>query len=149
MRAIETARAILGNSNVELRTDSRLREFDFGLWEGLTWDEIVERWPQQQVAAFSEAAFYHPPEGESFDDVKRRAASFLDDLQREPVSRVLVATHAGVLHAMLGVLSPRMPPADRPEAIVFAPASLTRVTMDGGRARLITLNDVSHLDSAP
>ena len=146
-RAIETAETILAGTGTSVTVDPRLREFDFGLWEGLTWDEILERWPHYAEKSWTDAQGYHPEGGESFADVQARVAAFLDDLERRPAARILVATHAGVLHAALSVLSPRLSADDRAMRIVFSPASITRVTMDGAQARLITVNDVSHLNS--
>ena len=48
---------------------------------------------------------------------------------------------AGPLHAALSVLGLSA------EGQRFAPASLTRITMEDGRPRLISLSDVRHLDS--
>ena len=73
--------------------------------------------------------------------------AFLSEVEQERWSRVLIATHAGVLHAALAVLAPRLSEDQRALKLVFAPASITRITMDGGDARLITVNDVSHLSS--
>ena len=126
--------------------EPRLREFNFGEWEGLTWDQIVERWPRYGEAGWADAKGYQPEGGESFGEVQMRVASFLGDLERENPKRVLVATHAGVLHAALAVLAPRLSTDDHAMKIVFSPASITRITMDGDQARLISVNDVSHLD---
>lgn len=149
LRAVETAKIVLGEAGVDVCVDPRLREFDFGLWEGLTWAEICERWPRQAAKTLTDALAYRPEGGEAFADVEARVASFLADLERAAPARVLVATHAGVLHALLAVLSPRLLPEQRELKIVFSPAGITRVTMNGERARLITVNDVSHFTSTP
>lgn len=146
-RALETARIILAGSGVAIQVDPRLREFDFGQWEGLTWEQIVQRSPHLEPGAWADAKSYRPEGGESFAEVQVRAGSFLRDLERDPAPRVLVATHAGVLHAVLAVLAPRLSEEDRALRVVFSPASITRITMEEGHARLITVNDVSHLDS--
>ena len=39
-------RAIFGDRDVPLELSPQLREMHFGLWEGLTWHEIVARWPE-------------------------------------------------------------------------------------------------------
>ncbi len=126
--------------------EPRLREFNFGEWEGLTWDEIVQRWPRYGEEGWADAKGYQPEGGESFAEVQARVASFLTHLERENPSRVLIATHAGVLHAALAVLAPRLSADELAMKIVFSPASITRITMDDDRARLISVNDVSHLD---
>jgi broad specificity phosphatase PhoE len=77
-RALETAQVIATGRPVEV--DDRLREVDYGRWEGLTSAEIDahdpelrERWERDPVAT-------HPPGGESGGEVAARALSFLSDL---------------------------------------------------------------------
>jgi broad specificity phosphatase PhoE len=124
--------------------DERLREFDFGAWEGLSWPEIVERYPESVARGATEARFYEPPGGERFSDVVTRVAAFLDDLRSlGTAARVLAVAHAGTLHAALAALRPE---GIDPLRVAFSTASFTRFAMDGERTRIITLNDVSHLD---
>lgn len=146
-RAWQTAAAIAQPHQLDVQRDARIREFDFGLWEGLTWREIVDRWPQLADHGGTAAKFYTPEGGESFLDVCTRVASFIDDLRATPHERVLVVTHAGVLHAVLEVMGDAVEDREGDHfALAFSQASITTIAMDGERARLITLNDVSHLD---
>src|SRR5471032_2762037 len=46
VRARATAEVILGARELPLELSAQLRDMHFGLWEGLTWDEIVARWPE-------------------------------------------------------------------------------------------------------
>lgn len=46
-RAHATAEFLARGAGLELAVDARLRERGFGIWEGLTGDEIVARWPQE------------------------------------------------------------------------------------------------------
>jgi broad specificity phosphatase PhoE len=144
-RAVETAEAIVADRALAVETDVRLREFDFGAWEGLTWKEIISRWPEYNHRLPTQPGHYEPVAGERFEHVVTRVRAFLDNLHgRSASGHVLIVTHAGVLHAMMEVLAPD---GRDPLGLVFATASITRVAMEGGRARIITLNDVSHLDS--
>ncbi len=133
-----------------MRADPRIREFDFGAWEGLTWQEITERWPQFRDRGGTAAKHYQPEGGETFAQVCARVKAFLDDLRRTSFEHVLVVTHAGALHGVMEVLGEAV--RDRPKdglSLSFSQASVTRIAMNGDDARIITLNDVSHLDSAP
>ncbi|MGB6986131.1 MAG: histidine phosphatase family protein [Candidatus Aquilonibacter sp.] len=146
-RAMETAGAIAADRNLTVDTDARLREFDFGQWEGLTWTEIVARWPEYNTRMPVQARLYEPVGGETFTHVVARVRAFLDDLfTRVTEGHTLIVTHAGALHAAMDVLAPQ---GFDPLGMVFSTASITRLAMEGGRARLITLNDVSHLDPIP
>ena len=46
-RARETAELVTAGLELPLTLDARLRERNFGLWEGLTGDEIEAGWPQE------------------------------------------------------------------------------------------------------
>ncbi len=144
-RAVQTAQAILASRDLALATDVRLREFNFGAWEGLTWPEIIARWPEFDRRVPTQARQYEPVGGERFEDVVARVRAFLNDLRaRVATGHALVVTHAGALHAVMEVLAPK---GFDPLGMVFSTASVTRLAMERGRARIITLNDVSHLDS--
>jgi broad specificity phosphatase PhoE len=145
IRALETARAIVAGRDLPIVTDVRLREFDFGEWEGLTWNEIVVRWPELERRLPTQARLYEPIGGETFEHVVARVRAFLDELlDNSAVKYALVATHAGALHAAMEVLRPE---GFDPLSMVFSTASITRVAMEDGHARIISLNDVDHLDS--
>lgn len=129
-----------------MRLDERLREFDFGAWEGLTWPEIVATRPHLQSEGWSKAALYEPEGGETFAAVRERVAAFLTELQNEPIESAVIVTHAGPLHAALEILGIDAQ-AERGAPAIFSAASVTEIAMEGGRGRLITLSDVEHLDS--
>ena len=142
LRASETARAIAERSGAAMWLDERLREFHFGDWEGLTWDEIVAKHPELAGSSWADAKNYAPEGGETFEALRGRVGAFFDEVRKEPYERVAVVTHAGALHAALSVLGLA------PEAAIFALGSVTRVAMDADGARIISLNDVRHLDPA-
>jgi broad specificity phosphatase PhoE len=77
-RAMETAQAIATGRPVEV--DERLRELDYGRWEGLTAAEIEVRDPELRARWEHDPAATHSPGGESGDDVAARALNFLVDL---------------------------------------------------------------------
>lgn len=141
-RAFETARAIAAYHDVEVVPDARLREFAFGEWEGLTWDEIVVRYPVAADMAFSSVRAYAPTGGERFESVRARVRMVLDEVAGRE-GRVVLVTHAGALHALLDILV-----ADQIDlqSVRLTPASITRIAMDSGKPRLMSLDDVQHLD---
>ena len=75
--------------------DSRLREMDFGAWEGVPWASI----PRAELDAWA-ADFLHarPHGGESVHMLCARAGAALDEYRRSGLSHVVV-THAGVIKA--------------------------------------------------
>jgi broad specificity phosphatase PhoE len=85
-RSLETARTALAEHSPEV-TDA-LKEFDYGIYEGLTTAEIRAKVPDWEL--FSHGC----PEGESLPQVVARADSFVAKLERVAVGRTVVAfTH--------------------------------------------------------
>jgi broad specificity phosphatase PhoE len=86
-----------------------LREIDFGRWEGLSFDEIV----QKDAALIKGWAAWSPdftfPEGEQAGDFLDRVHRVCRLLVESPAETALVVTHGGVVRAMLCHLL-RLPP---------------------------------------
>jgi len=74
--------------------DPRLRETDVGPWEGLTHDQVEERWPGHL------AAQRRPPGFEPYDQVASRVLAALGDIgAAHPGGEVLVVSHTGAIRA--------------------------------------------------
>ncbi len=88
-RARQTAECILRRCPMELRIDDRLREQDYGVFEG-------KKKGKEFHAAVRE--FAKPcPGGESLFHVAQRVYNFLDELIRDqPAGEVLLLTHGAV-----------------------------------------------------
>jgi len=78
LRALETAQAVALGRPVEV--DERLREFDYGAWEGLTAEEIEQHDPKLRRRWEADPGSVSTPGGESGNDVAGRVRSFLADL---------------------------------------------------------------------
>lgn len=79
---------------VPFRLDARLRELNFGAWEGRTWAELdspaARHWGENwQTAA--------PPQGESLPELLHRLRAFLAELDD---TDALLVTHAGPIRAL-------------------------------------------------
>nr|WP_246324681.1 histidine phosphatase family protein [Petropleomorpha daqingensis] len=104
VRAVETARALTDLLGVDLRTDARLREHGLGCWEGLTRDEVAERYPEQ----FADWRAGRPVRGRGGEEaahVAERALAALAELPEAPLA--VVVTHGGtagrLMEALLGL----------------------------------------------
>lgn len=81
--------------------DPRLMEASFGLWEGLTWDEIHRKSPTEMDQWGLNWVEQGPPKGESAMDVQVRVADWISSL-RPGIH--LGFTHAGVIRAARVIL---------------------------------------------
>ncbi|MEZ7196215.1 histidine phosphatase family protein [Pseudodesulfovibrio karagichevae] len=77
-----------------------LDEIDMGAWDGLSFNEIRARFPEEYAARGQRLGNYRAPDGESFADVAERAMAALAELAAGP-QPVLVTTHAGVIRSVL------------------------------------------------
>jgi len=104
-RAQQTAETVAKHFKAELHVRSGLREIDFGLWEGLSWNEIEVRDPiaaNHWMGAYPDAT---APEGEPIQQFQLRVRQEVDSLLREATSCTsAVVTHAGFMRAALTCL---------------------------------------------
>ena len=145
-RALETARRSAEACGMEPRTDDRLRELDFGEWEGKTLAEIREEDPEL-VSLFEEDPARHGfPGGEPLNKGAERVLEILAELHRSHTCRtVLVVAHNTLLRLglcrMLGI--PLRDYRRRLPRLVNAAVSEVRFGEEGGA--LYSLNDAKHL----
>lgn len=110
----------------EWQTNNNLWEQDFGEWEGRSYDAL----PDLGVRSRDELAAQAAPEGESFFDVCKRYAAFLDALP--DCRNVAVVAHSGIIRAAIGIA---LDATASGLGFNVAPLSLTRLTQtDAGWA---------------
>lgn len=105
LRAVETLEAI-GGAHSETVFDPRLSEIDFGRWENLLFNEIVQHpdaSPEQLRIWAEEIEHFQFPGGESYDVFSQRIDSFMRDLYNTPFSSVAVVAHGGMLMRVISV----------------------------------------------
>src|SRR4030042_1122109 len=72
-RALAGAEIICRGRDLEAQALPEFREVHFGVWEGLSFSEIAERYPQELEARFRDLPNFRIPGGESLLDVRARA----------------------------------------------------------------------------
>ncbi|PJN40833.1 bifunctional RNase H/acid phosphatase [Streptomyces sp. CB02959] len=144
-RCQETAGAVAARLGVDVRIEDGLRETDFGAWEGLTFAEVRERYPDDLDAWLGSAKAAPTGGGESFATVARRIAVTRDKLiARYAGKTVLLVTHVTPIKTLV-----RLALGAPPESLFrmeLSAASLSAVAYySDGNASLRLLNDTSHL----
>ena len=105
-RTVRTAEIVLSthSSGLTAQPTPLLREIDGGEFEGLTWDEITARFPQE-VAAWQQDRTNNPaPGGENLLQVQKRLDTILAQiLETYPAEdqTVLLVVHGGVISTLL------------------------------------------------
>jgi broad specificity phosphatase PhoE/ribonuclease HI len=92
-RARETAATVSTRLELPVSVEDGLAEAAFGAWDGQTFGEVQERWPDE-LAAWLDSADVAPPGGESFTTVSSRVRQARDRLiTAHPGGTVLAVTH--------------------------------------------------------
>ncbi|MGD9608305.1 MAG: histidine phosphatase family protein [Desulfovibrionaceae bacterium] len=99
-RCLETAAIVLDGRDLAVRPEPRLREIHLGVWEGLTVEEVQERFPGAYERRGCDLATCRPEGGESFADVQARAVPVIAALAGIG-GNVLVVAHGGVNRTIL------------------------------------------------
>jgi probable phosphoglycerate mutase len=144
-RAQQTAEAVALALGLDVEVDADVAECAFGEWEGLTFAEVQQTWPDAMSAWLGSTAVA-PPGGESFDEVERRVRRVRDRLVAEhPARGVLVVSHVTPIKTFVRLALAA--PSSALYRMELSPASLTTVAWyTDGNASLRSFNDIAHLD---
>ncbi len=148
-RAIQTLPHLRPRVGLEPILDDRLKERNYGLWEGVTQDDAKRTHPELFETYHADPTVLSPPEGESGIDVFCRVGYFVHDLlAKHSRGNVLVVSHGGTLSAFLAVMIGGMPSTANTFRIRNCSISEVRV-FSNGRRRLVRFDDTSHLSASP
>lgn len=152
-RARDTS-SILARGRISIETDDRLKELDYGAWEGLTQEQIEERYPGEYAQYDADPSTFLVGGGENGTLVAGRLAAFLGDLlawaEESDDDRVCVVVgHSSLNRVMLAQLmgTPLRDYRRRWESD-WASLSVLRWSSRAEGARLLLSNDVAHLRGA-
>ena len=144
-RSAETARRIIGQRELPLNTTAELREYNKGVFEGLTPEETSDRYPDLFAASLVKDLDFAPTGGESIRQASARLAGFIADIKQQHLEdNVLVVGHGGALRAAFVALMEL--PLEANWRFVMANCGLSIVDVYEDNAVLRLYNDTSHLN---
>ncbi len=101
-RAWQSADILAGRFNLQPRVDESLRERYFGRWEGMSFDEITEKYPIEFQAWKKNPFLSSPVDGESTDGVQKRVIPAVNEIiQKNRSTHVAIVAHGGVNRVIL------------------------------------------------
>jgi broad specificity phosphatase PhoE len=144
LRAVQTAALVAAPHGVAPQPLEGLTECDVGDWEGLDWDTVRTRHPDDYHRFHADPGTFGYPGGESFRAVHARSAPVLDGLLRgHPGGSLLVVAHHAVNRTYLaGLLG--LPPG-RARGVVLDNCGISVVVREGTATAVATLNATFHL----
>lgn len=138
LRARQTAAPIAARLGAPVAVDDRLRETDFGAWEGRTFAEAADGWPAA-MAAWLASTTVPPPGGESFAQTTRRVRRWRDrSLHEHAGRRLVVVSHGTPVKVLLRLALLAPPTALGRLQVDLASVSEVRWFSDGPAAVVFT-----------
>lgn len=143
-RAIVTAETIAAKHRLDVIACPELREVNYGKFEGLTFEEITQLYPELAGLCVQWDLQLKFPDGESVAELKQRVNRFRDRLnQHDPEQTILIAAHGGPLRLLICSLLGIDPRHWRQMHLDLASLSIVNIYPEV--AILSLLNDTSHL----
>ncbi|MFJ1702116.1 bifunctional RNase H/acid phosphatase [Kitasatospora sp. NPDC088346] len=145
LRTRQTAEAVAARLGLEVRIEEGLRELDFGDWEGMTFAEVQQKYPEDLDAWLGSAKARPTGSTESFTNLTHRVGVARDKtLARYAGKTVLMVSHVSPIKTLVR-LALGAPP-DSVYRMELSAASLCAVQYYAdGNASVRLLNDTGHL----
>ncbi len=132
-RTRETAEIAADKLKLPVYYDVRLREASFGIWEGMTFSEVYEKYPEEFNKWYQDIWKYKMHQGETFSEVWERVFMATREITERHNGTVLVVTHGGVVKTFLNYIDHSV---DIWKTGVD-PGSMTFVEFEDGNYRLL------------
>ena len=137
-RTRETATPIVKSLGIEYKTFDELKERCFGAWDGLTFSEIEEKYPEGLSRWKADQASYTPEGGESIYDLQKRVDNVLQwAIQEYKGKKVVIVSHTGPIR--VAVTQSLKIPLINYRQLQIHPGSATRVDFGNSAVNLIYL----------
>jgi probable phosphoglycerate mutase len=140
-RAQETAQYLADKLKLELKFEPRLMEINAGIFQGHSWHELDEKFPQEAARWKSHDPDYQIPGGESRRQLMVRTGDAFRAIREAGYAHVIVVAHGGSLSAALKSLLEV--PAQR-SPFELGNGSISRIEWNK-EFKLLTLNETAHL----
>ncbi len=146
-RTMRTAEAVGACCHLPVSAEQRLVDINYGEWQGLTPDEVRERWPEELSAWYNAPHLARIPNGETLENLRIRAMSAVNDLVARHLDQTIVLVSHTVVNRiiLLGVLGLGN---DRFWRLRQDTCAINVFEVENGVFTLVTMNDTGHLQSA-
>lgn len=101
-RCFNSSLILMENKNIPVFVDDRLRELNFGVFEGLHYEDLCLKFPEESKTFFAGDFNYVIPNGESVQMLFDRCLEFFKEIvQKYRGKQILLSTHSGPICALL------------------------------------------------
>jgi len=149
-RAEKTAEIMCRGRELPIQTDDRLKEFNFGIAEGLYFSEVT-----RAVSSPIHDCFYHPAAyrkavegGETIDEIESRTMDFMNrsikPLEKK-CGNILVVCHGGVIRAIINSIR-HTPPEMFWDSVSEGNCAVNLIECTGGRFRILETDKIYYYE---
>ena len=96
-RALKTAEILSKSSNVDYISVKDLQEMNMGKWEGLSWKEVEEQYPNEYKEWYLNRRYTKTPDGEAYQDMLERVLKAIHKIINENNEDVVIVSHSAVI----------------------------------------------------
>ncbi len=147
LRAFETAESVARGAGCGIHVDTGLRERGFGIFEGLTFKEIEQRWPEQSERWRRRDPDFGPEGGERLRDFYDRCVSTAERLAAaHPGQTIALVAHGGVMDCLYRAAT--RVALQAPRTWELGNASINRLLYTPQGLTLVGWSDTYHLEEA-
>lgn len=148
-RAHQTAQSISELKGIPVIADEGLRERSFGIFEGKTFEEIHQTWPDHAHNWRKRIPEWQPPDGgESLLELRERVTRTMHELAaRHPGEQIVIVAHGGVLDALYRIATGQE--VNSPRTWELPNGAINRLLWTPEGFTLVGWSDTQHLDHAP
>ena len=100
IRAVQTADILSKSLDIPYHIHSGLREVDLGDWEGLSWEEVSQRFPDDYNRWHANRRYVPATGGESYNDMLMRTLDALKEIALAVSGDTAIITHSAVIMAL-------------------------------------------------
>ena len=103
-RALKTAEAIAGYHEISVEITPGLIDFDYGRWQGLPHQEVKDKYKELYAEWVTNPHRVKMPDGESLDDVRKRAVGVVDGIIAKHDGTIALVSHRVVNKVLICAL---------------------------------------------
>ncbi|KQW38756.1 histidine phosphatase family protein [Rhizobacter sp. Root404] len=145
LRALETAQAVARGSGDPVVTDTGLRERGFGTFEGMSYAEINERWPDMGERWRRRDPTFGAPGGETLNEFYARSIATASRIAAlHPGQTIALVSHGGVMDCLYRAAT--RVALDAPRSWQLGNAAINRLLYTPQGFTLVGWSDTYHLD---
>ena len=145
-RAVETAKLIRAKRDIPIVNHKALREMRYGIWEGMTLDDIYKNYPEEFHNYVNNPDAYIPVDGETYNDLFKRVDDFLEEIIEKDDKNILVVTHGIPIKAIIAKIK-GLSIEEFAKIPIYTGTSLHIFEVKDGRIHIVVEDDISHLES--